>query len=80
MAFGAYFEILLAIANIATAVVGLISLMSVITLRQDLAGGGGNSESDDVVGQSHSSRSTSGRAYTGRSSAPASATGSCSDT
>jgi hypothetical protein len=77
---GAFFEVLLAIANIATAVVffpvlkrvneavalgyvasrtiesaiivtGLISLMSVVTLRNDFTGTGGDTASLDIAGQ-----------------------------
>jgi hypothetical protein len=81
IAFGAFLEVLLAISNIATAVVlfpilrrqseslslgyvasrtlestiivvGLISVMTVVTLRQDLAGTGANAETLTVAGRS----------------------------
>jgi Domain of unknown function (DUF4386) len=81
IAFGAFLEVILAIANIATAVVlfpilrrqneavslgyvasrtvestlivvGLVSLMSVVTLRQDLAGTGTDANTLEVAGRS----------------------------
>ena len=56
--------------------VGIIAVLAVVTLRQDLAGAAGARRSPSLSG-SRSSRSTTGRSCSGRASSRASGTACC---
>lgn len=88
MSLGAFFEVILAIGNISTAVtlfpmlkrpilvVGLITLLSIVTLRQDFEGAGGADSAVLIIAPaSRQSRSMTERSCLGSACCRASGTG-----